>query len=81
MAKKTKERSRVAKGVDGELMEYLRIAEEALISALQLFGDHPKLERRIGYLTRLVRAQELVTGVYAEELVRARGPHKVKRRK
>jgi len=73
-------RTKKPKGVEGELTEYLKQAEEALIGAVKLFSDHPKLERRIGYLSKLFRAQEMVTGLYQEELVRIRGPLKPKRR-
>lgn len=75
MAKQTKTES----SVDDQLTAYLNTAEEALIGAVNLFADNPKLERRVGYLTRLVRAQELVTHLHREELVRKRGPLRGKR--
>jgi hypothetical protein len=56
---------------DDQLTEYLKVAEEALIGAVKLFSEHKTLNRRVGYLTRLVRAQEGVTGLHREELVRA----------
>lgn len=62
--------------VDDQLTGHLKRAEEELIGAVNLFADHQKLERRTGYLTRLARAQELVTGLHREELVRIRGPQR-----
>jgi hypothetical protein len=70
---------KVTMSVDDRLSEHLRKAEEELISAVKLF-ENPKLNRRTGYFTRLVRSQELVTGLYREELVRQRGPHRRGRR-
>jgi hypothetical protein len=66
--------------VDDQLTNYLDVAEDALIGAIKLFSEHPKLQRRVGYLTRLARAQELITGLHREELVRKRGPMNRKRR-
>lgn len=71
-------RAKVEMSVDDQLSDYLKTAEEALIKAVKLFADKDKLNRRVGYLTRLVRAQELVTGLFREELVRQRGPHRAK---
>jgi hypothetical protein len=73
-------KQKVKLSVDDRLSEHLKKAEEELISAVKLF-ENPKLNRRTGYFTRLVRSQELVTGLYREELVRQRGPHRVGRRK
>ncbi len=67
--------------VDDRLTAYMNTAEEALIGAVTLFAEEPKLERRTGYLTKLVRAQEMVTSLHREELVRARGPLRPKRRR
>jgi hypothetical protein len=62
---------------DQELANHLKKAEEHLIEAVKLFGlkDHPK--RTHDYMSRLNRAQELVTGLFREELVRLRGPIKL----
>lgn len=65
--------------VDDQLTAHLKVAEEELIGAVNLFANHKTLNRRVGYLTRLVRAQELITGLYREELVRQRGPQRRKR--
>lgn len=62
--------------IDAELMGHLKQAEEHLIAAVKLFADREKLTRRVGYLTKLVRAQEIVTGLHGEELIRKRGPLK-----
>jgi len=59
--------------VDEQLTEHLKGAEEHLIGAVKLFSEKRSLSRRVGYFPRLVRAQELVTGLYREELVRLRG--------
>ena len=66
--------------VDDQLTEHLKEAEKHLLGALKQFDNH-KLTRRVGYLARLVRAQELVTTLYREELVRIRSPHRPGRRK
>jgi hypothetical protein len=81
MAAKTKPQAKLAKGVDAELAEYLKQAEEALIGAVKLFTEHPTLERRVGYFSRLVRAQETITTLYREELVRIRGSIRPRQRK
>ena len=75
MAKTTKK----SLSVDDRLTEHLQEAETHLIEAVNLFANEKKLERRVGYLTRLVRSQETVTSLHREELVRQRGP--VRRRK
>jgi hypothetical protein len=66
--------------VDDQLTEHLKNAETELIAAVKLF-EEPKLSRRVGYFTRLVRSQEVVTGLYREELVRQRGPHNKRRKR
>jgi len=75
MAKKVKK----PLSVDQELSRHLKVAEEELIAAVKLFAERKNLSRRVGYLTRLVRAQELVTGLFREELVRERGPMRKRR--
>lgn len=69
------------RSVDDRLAEHLGHAEEHLIEAVKLFTEDTQLSRRNGYFPRLVRAQELTTGLYREELVRMRGPMRSKRRK
>ena len=66
--------------VDDQLSEHLKEAETHLIGAVNLFAERKQLDRRVGYLSRLVRAQELVTGLYREELVRKRGPQQAGKR-
>lgn len=66
--------------IDDQLTNHLKVAEEHLIEAVKLFADRKQLTRRVGYLTRLVRAQEIVTGLHGEELIRARGPLKPPKR-
>lgn len=62
--------------VDDALSEHMKQAEHHLIEAVNLFSGPRKPERRVEYLSRLNRAQEAVTGLYREELVRIRGPIK-----
>lgn len=65
--------------LDDQLTKHLEQAEQHLIEAVKLFLEHKKLSRRLGYFSRLVQAQEAVTALYREELVRIRGPQKIKR--
>lgn len=68
--------------VDDQLTEHLNQAEDHLISAVNLFAEEPTLNRRVGYLERLVRTQETVTSLHREELVRvqiSRGRRRKKR--
>lgn len=68
------------KNVDQELLAYLKTAEEALINAVELFirkSDGKIPERQPDVLKRLTRAQEGVTSLLREELVRDRGIIKV----
>jgi type III secretory pathway lipoprotein EscJ len=72
--------SKAVKSVDQELADQLNIAEEALIKAVELFrGENGRKvpERPEIFLKRLRTAQELITTLYREELVRIRGPIKV----
>ena len=66
--------------IDDQLAEHLEQAEHHLIGAVNLFLEKKQLSRRTGYFTRLNRAQELITGLYREELVRQRGLKRSKRR-
>ena len=67
--------------IDDQLVEHLKEAETHLIGAVKLFSENRALSRRVGYFPRLVRAQELITALYREELVRMRGPMGAKGRK
>lgn len=62
---------------DDVLTHHLEKAEEHLIKAVRLFERKVKPERHPDYLARLTRAQELVTWLFREELIRIRGPIKV----
>jgi hypothetical protein len=64
--------------VDDKLTEHLAKAEEHLIAAVKLFGRKTPPDRHANYLERLVRAQEGVTTLLREELVRIRGPIRVR---
>lgn len=70
----------VAKSIDAdrELKHHLEKAEEHLIEAVALFGKRKKPDRMPIYVERLTRAQETVTALLREELVRIRGPLKVR---
>lgn len=69
------------KNVDDQLAEYLKNAEDALIGAVKLLSGQSKPLRRESYYRRLILAQETITSLYREELVRIRGPIKIKRKK
>lgn len=69
-----------AKSIDDQLAGHLLRAEESLIAALELFSKGKGPDRVPDYLKRLTRAQELVTTLMREELVRKRGPIRLKRR-
>jgi hypothetical protein len=76
-----KAKAKIVVSVDDQLTEHMRQAEHHLIAAVELFTGDPKLTRRVGYFTRLVNAQESITGLYREELIRVRGPLRGRRRK
>lgn len=63
--------------VDDQLTDHLKNAEHHLIAALKLFERKNKPVRSPHYVQRLTRAQENVTWLLREELVRIRGPIKV----
>jgi hypothetical protein len=63
---------------DQQLAEHLEKAEEHLIAAVKLFSRKTAPDRHRDYLPRLVRAQESVTTLFREELVRIRGPIRVR---
>lgn len=65
-----------AVNADQELANHLKKAEEHLIASVKLFGEKGP-ERTLAYRQRLDRAQELVTGLFREELIRIRGPIKI----
>jgi hypothetical protein len=69
------------KSVDDELAEHLRQAEHHLIGAITLFSGPRRPNREGGYLKRLTGAQETITWLYRQELIRIRGPLKPKRGK
>ena len=71
----------VIKSVDDALAEHLRIAEEHLIKAVELFARKHKPDRTLAYIKRLMSAQETITSLYREELVRIRGPVKKGRKR
>jgi hypothetical protein len=70
---KPKITSSTVNSIDKELATHLKKAEEHLIAAVKLFARKSPPERHADFLKRLVRAQELVTWVRRDELVRARG--------
>lgn len=60
--------------VDDELAEHLMQAEHHLIGAVNLFSRASRPVREGGYQKRLIGAQETITSLYRQELVRIRGP-------
>jgi len=72
---------RKSRSVDDQLTHHLEQAEDHLIKAVTLFNERPNLSRRRGYYTRLVGAQEAITTLHREELVRVRGPMRPRKRK
>lgn len=60
-----------------QLTYHLKAAEEHLIEAVKLFERRHPPKRALGYIERLIRAQEMVTLLYREELIRLRGPIKM----
>lgn len=91
MAKKAgfsyKDGKQIIISVDDRLAYHLEHAEAHLIEAVKLFERTQRPSRHPDYLRRLIRAQETVTTLYREELIRIRGPIKnamavtIKRRK
>lgn len=69
-------RSQEPKTPDAELADHLKHAENHLIEAVKLFEQPKKPKRGDRYLQRLTTAQETVTSLYGEELVRIRGPQR-----
>jgi len=72
---------KATKNTDERLTDHLKNAEHHLIEAVKLFSGEKNLSRRVGYSERLSLAQETITSLYREELIRIRGPLKVKRKK
>lgn len=66
---------------DQKLAEHLEKAEEHLIAAVKLFGRKNPPDRHKDFVARLVRHQEGVTTLFREELIRIRGPIRVRTRK
>lgn len=62
---------------DQQLADHLKHAEEHLIEAVKLFEQKQHPQRTLEYVKRLIRAQEAVTSLFREELVRMRGPIKM----
>lgn len=82
MATKTAKQvgEKLPKGVtllDEKLAGHLKIAEEHLIEAVKIFNLNSQPKRTRDYITRLIRAQEMVTALFREELIRLRGPIKI----
>lgn len=73
MPQVTPKTARVFKSVDDELAHHLEQAEDHLIKAVMLFAKSRKPQRTAEFVSKLGRAQELVTSVYRAELVHRRG--------
>lgn len=65
---------KTTKNKDAQLAEHLEQAEHHVIEALKLFSGPKDALRRPGYYQRLNSAQEAITSLYREELIRIRGP-------
>jgi hypothetical protein len=76
-AKKVAEAAKVFIDPDAKLAYHLENAEAHLIAAAELFLREQKPDRHHDFVSRLTRAQELVTWLYREELIRIRGPIKL----
>jgi hypothetical protein len=61
------------KSVDDQLKDHLQEAEDHLIAAVELFTNVGRPSRHAGYRSRLIMAQESITALLREELVRERG--------
>jgi hypothetical protein len=72
-----KEFAKVFTNSDDKLAWHLEHAEAHLIEAVKTFELNPRPERHADYVSRLTRAQEMVTVLFREELIRIRGPIKV----
>lgn len=68
-----------SKSTDDELADHLKEAEHHLIAAINLFSGPRRPIREVRYLIRLKGAQETITALYRQELVRIRGPLKLPR--
>lgn len=79
--KAAKAKPKAPPNLDDQLTEHLKQAEHHLIAALELFSGKSKALRRVEYYKRLLGAQETITALYREELVRIRGPLKKRGRK
>jgi hypothetical protein len=80
MAKKMSTPKIKVQSIDDQLTNHLREAENHLIAAVKLFARKAPPERHKDYLPRLVRAQEGVTTLLREELIRIRGPLRAARK-
>lgn len=66
---------------DQRLAQHLEQAEAHLIGAVELFQSANKPVRDDIYVKRLTQAQETVTHLYGQELVRIRGVVRMPRRR
>lgn len=69
------------KSVDDQLADHLQNAENHLIEALKLFSRKTPPDRHADYVSKLTRVQEGVTTLLRQELVRMRGPIRIKVKK
>lgn len=61
---------KTTKNTEDLLADHLKNAEHHLIEAVKLFLGAKKVERRPDYSRRLIQAQETITALYREELIR-----------
>ena len=74
MAKKLVDTPQIIFSPDDKLAHHLEQAEIHLIEAVKLFARKHRPDRHPDFVARLTRAQETVTWLYREELIRIRGP-------
>lgn len=77
---KKKSTNEKAKSIDAELAEHISKAEHHLIEAVLLFEKDGTVRTR-AFQDRLTRAQEIVTSLNSEELIRARDATTKRKRK
>lgn len=77
VAKAATKKADVIASNEDQLTHHLKVAEEHLIEAVKIFERKFPPHRTLAYIGRLTRAQEMVTLLFREELIRIRGPLKM----
>lgn len=74
VAKAAVKKADVIASNEEQLAHHLNRAEDHLIEAVKLFERRHPPKRTLAFIDKITRAQEMVTSLYREELVRIRGP-------